>query len=187
MKERVMVVQNAELRPYLTARLIRDGTRPILNLITTSHLFMAREIAEVSPEYRQIIPYVVIRNENEYFMLKRMPRQTEARLHHKLSLGVGGHINPGHSIVEGLQKELFEEVKIETSYDLHFIGILTDDSTDVGRVHLGVVYVLEAAEKRVTVMETEKMTGAWMPRRALAGVREAMESWSQIVYDDFIA
>lgn len=181
-----MVVRTAELQPFLRPGLIRDGARPILSLIAAKHTFIDRPVAEVSPEFRQVIPYVVIRNGDDYFVLKRTTKQTEARLHHKLSLGIGGHVNPGHSLLEGLQKELDEEVHIGTDYTMDFIGMINDDATDVGRVHLGAAYVLDAGSRDVVVKETEKMTSEWMPRGALRNVREAFESWSQIVYDNFI-
>ena len=186
MNEDVMVVETALLRPHFTSRLIRNANA-ILDLINAQHRFIPRPIAEVSPQYRQIIPYVVIRNGDDYFVLKRTSKQTEARLHHKLSLGVGGHINPGHSVMDGLQKELNEEVRVDAPYELQFVGILNDDSTEVARVHLGVVYVLDVGQKRVTVIETEKMTAEWMSRSAMREARGAMESWSEIVYDEFIA
>jgi len=181
-----MVVRTADLQPYLRPRLIRDRARPILDLISAKHLFIDRPLAEVSPEFRQIIPYVVIRNGNDYFVLKRTTKQTEARLHLKRSLGIGGHVNPGHSLLEGLQKELDEEVQIAAHYAMEFIGMINDDTTDVGRVHLGAAYVLEAGSREVIVKEKEKMTSEWMTRTALRDVRDALESWSQIVYDDFI-
>jgi len=187
MIEQVMVVRTVDLQPFLRGRMIRDRARPILDLIAAKHFFLDRPTAELSPEYRQIIPYVVIRNDHDYFVLKRTTKQTESRLHHKLSLGIGGHINPGHSLLEGLQKELDEEVRIGATYDMDFIGIINDDSTDVGRVHLGAAYLLDSAGREVTVKETEKMSGEWMSRAALRGARMAMESWSQIVYDAFIA
>jgi len=187
MNEDVMVVETALLRPFFTANLVRDHTQAILDLIAANHVFIARAKAEVSPEWKQIIPYVVLRHGDEYFVLKRTSKQTEARLHHKVSLGIGGHINPGHSLLEGLHKELGDEVAVDAPFKLDFVGILNDDSTDVGRVHLGAVYLLEAGAKRVTVKETEKMTGEWMPRKALGGVRDAMETWSQIVYDEYLS
>ena len=186
MTEEVMVVRTAELQPHLGARLIRESARTILDLIERKHFFIERPVAEVSPEYRQIIPYVLIRNDDDYFVLRRTTKQTEARLHHKLSLGIGGHVNPGHSLLEGLQKELNEEVDIGSDYSMQFIGMINDDTTDVGRVHLGAAYLLEAEGRDVTVKETEKMIGDWMPRGALQGVRASLESWSQIVYDEFI-
>ena len=187
--EQVMVVEREALQSVLVERgLVQDGTDGVFEVILDRHFFIDRPTAEVSPQYKQIIPYVVIRHGDAYFLLQRTQKQTEARLHHKLSLGIGGHINPDTpGLLDGLQKELEEEVEIDGDYDLTFVGILNDDTTDVGRVHLGAVYVLDAATDDVRVRETEKMTGRWTPRAELAQHREAMESWSQIVYDAFIA
>ena len=187
--EDVMVVARAELTSFLDGHrsdLIRGDTAAILSLIETKHFFLPRPTAEVSPEYKQIIPYVVIRSGGDYVLLRRTPKQSEARLHDKLSLGIGGHINPGHDLLAGLRKELEEEVAVADPYELAFAGILNDDETDVGRVHLGAVYLLDTT-RNVEVRETEKMTGSWTPRAALAPLRAAMESWSQIVYDRLIA
>lgn len=187
MNEQVMVVRTTDLQPYLAGKLIRNHAHQILDVIAAKHLFIDRPIAEVSPAYRQIIPYVLIRNGDTYLVLKRTTKQTEARLHHKLSVGIGGHINPGHSLLDGLRKELDEEVQIHANYEMEFIGIINDDTTDVGRVHLGAAYVLDVGTRDVAVKETEKMSGEWMSRNALREARSAMESWSQIIYDEFIA
>lgn len=190
MSEDVLVVPTDDLAPLFRGRtfdLIRDDAAPILDAIGRGSRFLARDVAEVSPEFRQIIPYVVTRFGDSYFLLERTTKQTEVRLHKKLSLGIGGHINPDASgIEEGLQKELREEVEISCPYTLNFVGILNDESTEVARVHLGVVYVLDASTDEVRVLETEKMTGQWTPRAALAPLRDRFESWSQVVYDQFI-
>ena len=186
--EQVMVVERETLAPFLIEYgLVQERTDDILDAITDRHFFLDRPTAEISPRYKQIIPYVLIRHDDSYFLLQRMPKQTEARLHHKLSLGIGGHINPDTpDLFDGLQKELEEEVEVVGDYELTFVGILNDDTTDVGRVHLGAVYVLDAHEGEVNVRETEKMSGRWVERAGLAEHREAMESWSQIVYDAFV-
>lgn len=186
MNEEVMVVRTEDLRPFLDGRpfdLIREETAAILQLIERAHFFIARAEAEVSPQYRQIIPYVVARHAGDVFVLTRTAKQNEARLHHKISIGIGGHINPGHDLPGGLRKELEEEVFVDTPYELRFAGIINDESTDVGRVHLGAVYELFASTPAVRVRETEKMTGEWRPRAALGALRDAMETWSQIAYD----
>ena len=182
-----MVVNTNDVSRFFGETFIRTQTDEILFLISTQHFFIDRAVAEVSPQYKQIIPYVIIRCVEDYFVLQRTARQTEARLHHKLSLGIGGHINPGHTLLEGLEQELGEEAEVDTDFELRFAGILNDDSTEVGQVHLGVVYLLEAATRDVRVREIEKMTGQWMARAALAPLRERMETWSQIVYDRLIA
>ena len=77
-------------------------------------------------------------------------------------------------------------MEVVGDYDLTFVGILNDDTTDVGRVHLGAVYVLDAHAGAVNVREPPKMSGRWVPRSELDAHREAMETWSQIVYDAHI-
>jgi predicted NUDIX family phosphoesterase len=183
-----MVVEREALAPHLVEYgLVQERTDEILDVITGTHFFIDRPLAETSPQFKQIIPYVVIRHDDSYFLLQRTQKQTEARLHHKLSLGIGGHINPDTpDLLDGLQKELEEEVEVAGDYDLTFVGILNDDTTEVGRVHLGAVYMLDAHAPTVTVRETEKMSGRWVPRDELAQHREAMETWSQIVYDSYL-
>jgi predicted NUDIX family phosphoesterase len=186
--EQVMIVEREVLAPFLIERgLVTERTDEILDLVNDRHFFLDRATAEVSPQYKQIIPYVLIRRGEFFFLLQRTPKQTETRLHGMLSLGIGGHINPDTpDLLDGLQKELEEEVNIDGDFDLEFVGILNDDSTDVGRVHLGAVFVLESLGGDVGVRETEKMTGRWVSRAELPPYREAMESWSRIVYDDWV-
>ena len=190
MTEQVMVVPRSEIDALLQRHpfdLIREGIDGILDLFESRHLFLPRSTAETSPEYKQIIPYVVIHHAGSYFLLKRTTKQTEARLHHKLSLGIGGHINPDTpTVAAGLRKELEEEVEVRSPYELTFVGLINDDTTDVGRVHLGAVYILEAEAPEVSVLETEKMTGEWVEAEKLAPMRESMETWSQLVYDKLI-
>ena len=189
MNEQVMVVETAALQPFLAGHphdLIRERTDEVFHLIATQHFFVDRAEAEVSPQWRQIIPYVVLQHGKAFFLVRRTRKQNEARLHDKLSLGIGGHINPGHDLVGGLQQELGEEMQLDDPYTLAFAGILNDESTEVGRVHLGAVYLLHATSDRVRVLETEKMSGEWVSREALAGFAPAMETWSQIVYEQLL-
>lgn len=187
--EQVMVVERERLAPYLIERgLVRERLDEIFDVILDGHFFLDRPTAEVSPQYKQIIPYVLIRHDHSFYLLQRTQKQTESRLHLKLSIGIGGHINPDTpELLDGLHKELEEEVDVQGDYDLTFIGILNDDTTEVGSVHLGAVYLLEAHDRTVTVRETDKMTGRWATRAELAENREAMETWSQIVYDAIVA
>lgn len=191
MSEEVMVVHRGDLAAHIDERrfdFITTDTVSILRTIETKHFFIPRPIAEVSPQYKQVIPYVAIRNGEDFYVLTRTSKQTESRLHHKRSLGIGGHINPDTpTVLGGLKKELDEEVSVPEPYELRFIGILNDDTTDVGSVHLGAVYVLDTPSRDVTVRETEKMSGEWRARANLGSLRDAMETWSQLVYDHWIA
>jgi len=186
--EQVLVLPTARLRPHLGAGMIKGaGAEAILEMVASEPAFIDRPVAERSEEWRQIIPYVVIRHGRDVFVLERTAKQTEARLHHKLSIGIGGHVNPGYDLMAGLKKELDEEVRVGGKYTLTFVGMLNDESTEVGRVHLGAVFLLDASTRDVEVLETEKMHGNWMDAASLARVRERLETWSQIVYDDLLA
>ena len=187
--EQVMVVERERLAPYLIEYgLVTQELDDALDVIEEQNFFLDRPTAEKSPQYKQIIPYVIIRHGDSYFLLQRTPKQTEARLHNKFSLGIGGHINPDTpDLLDGLRKELEEEVHVAGDYDLTFAGLLNDDTTEVGSVHLGVVYMLESFDGDVTVRETEKMTGRWASADELRELRERMETWSQIVHDALIA
>lgn len=189
MTEQVMVVERATIAPYLVERgLVTDRTDAILDAIADQHFFIDRPTAEQSPQYKQIIPYVLIRRGDAWFLLQRTKQQTEARLHDKLSLGIGGHINPDTpDLIDGLQKELEEEVGVDGDYELTFAGILNDDTTEVGSVHLGAVFVLEVLSGDVAVRETDKMTGRWIAAADLAPLRDRMETWTEIVYDAVVA
>ena len=184
-----MVVKREDIAAHLVEYgLVTEGLDDVLDAINERHFFLDRPTAEVSPQFKQIIPYVIIRNGKSFYLLQRTPKQTEARLHHKLSLGIGGHINPDTpELLDGLHKELEEEVEVAGDYDLSFAGILNDDKTEVGSVHLGAVFVLDALDGDVRVRETDKMSGRWVARDSLAAEREMMETWSQIVYDQLIA
>lgn len=189
MNEEVMVIEAASLAPFLSSgepELIRDRVEEILFLISTTHFFIDRAIAEASPRYRQIIPYVVIIHGNRFFVTRRLRAGNEARLHDKVSLGIGGHVNPGHDLLEGLQKELEEEVTIDGDFEITFAGIINDESTEVGRVHLGAVYLLRSETDSVQVRETEKIRGGWQSLAQLRELRDAMESWSQLVLDQIL-
>ena len=191
--EQVMVVQREALEAKLgDAVLSRGNIGSIINFIQREHFFAPRASAEYDNTIKQIIPYVVIRQAGRYFVMRRLARQTEARLHNLLSLGVGGHINPeesrsvGESILEaGLYRELHEEVYVEEILSLDCVGILNENTGGVGDYHTGIVYFLEARGE-VRVLETEKMEGSFMSLDQMEEEANKMETWSQLVLRELI-
>ncbi len=184
--EQVLVVKEETLRRYLPQEeFITQGISEILAFILENHEFAPRDQAEYDKSLKQMIPYVVISREGQYFLLRRLKKQTEARLHERLSLGIGGHINPGEggegSVLEqGMRRELSEEVYVEGIAALRCVGVLQDFSGGVNDFHTGIVYLLEARGE-VKVLETEKMAGEWVSLSRLEEVFEDLETWSQIV------
>ncbi|HEY0457422.1 MAG TPA: NUDIX domain-containing protein, partial [Verrucomicrobiae bacterium] len=148
--------------------------------------FLARSQAEHDESFKQIIPYVAICHGSMHLLLRRTAKQTEARLHDKLSLGIGGHINEieltnaGADLVRaGMLRELDEEVELKGDYEVRPVGVIYDGSNPVGRVHLGLAFRVECKGSDFTLKEPDLMTGEWVPREKLKEFFPAMESWSQ--------
>lgn len=195
MEENVLIIQNS-LLPHIQSKeccLITDNKDRIFDTILKNQSFMVREEAEYNFEHKQVIPYVTVRHSDDYLLLQRTKQQAEKRLHNKYSLGIGGHINPvdemerENIIINSLYRELNEEVFVKDPDGLSFIGIINDESNSVSRVHLGLLYVLEASTPDFKVLETDKMTAKWVPKEELKEYYEGLETWSQVVYDHFIA
>lgn len=190
MSESILVVRREYLAPYLTEDfgLITEGVEEIVRAIEAHHEFRPRPEMETDPAYKQIIPYVLVTRGAEAFVMQRLKKGGEQRLHGQLSLGVGGHINPvddtaGHgALMAGLRREVDEEVAVERAASLTPLGVINNDRDEVGRVHLGFLFRLEA-EGAVTVRETEKLSGSFMPIAALPALRDKMEGWSQIALE----
>lgn len=188
MEEQVLAVERAELEKRLGGRLVvTEGIEEIRRFIVSNHVFLPRSKAEYDGTVKQIIPYVVIRRGEEYFLLRRLKKQTEARLHDKLSLGVGGHINPTEEtaadpLEAGLLRELAEEVAVERIDSLTCVALLNENDGGVSDYHAGLVCLLETGGE-VTVRETEKMAGEWAGLAELRAVYDRLETWSRIVLD----
>jgi len=195
MPEKVLAVPTTCLWNAITyARkgLVTEGIDQITAVVSRYGVFMDRPEAETDPGHKQIIPYAVIRHAERYFLLQRKSTQSEHRLHHKLSIGVGGHINPsegvpGTDVIRvGLTREIDEELYIASGYRERLIGLINDDTTDVGRVHLGVLFEIDSTSPDVRVRETHKMDGAWALMDHLDQRYENLETWSQIVFESYL-
>jgi predicted NUDIX family phosphoesterase len=146
--------------------------------------FYPRPAAEADATVKQVIPYLVLRDADRIFLMKRTRAGGDARLHDLYSIGVGGHMNPGdESVLLCLQREWGEELVAGFVPEFEFLGLLNDDEVEVGRHHLGVVYLADAAGRPVAVRETDKLTGAFEPIEVVRTVYDRMETWSQLVLD----
>ena len=145
-----------------------------------------RPRAEVEPDraWKQVIPYLVLRDGPRYFLMRRTQAGGDARLHDRWSIGVGGHLNPGDGdLAGGLRREWREELRADFEPDFRLIGLLNDDTTEVGSVHVGAVYVADAGGREVAIRETEKLTGDFADPGEVSGVVDRMETWSALVFE----
>jgi len=183
--EEVLVVPRASVVPgngWLGVR--RDGLADVLEVVREKGFFMRRGDAEEDPTHKQVIPYLVLRDGERWFLMRRTRAGGDARLHDLWSIGVGGHLNPGDGDVEGgLRREWSEEVVAGFEPAFEPVGLLNDDTTPVGEVHLGVVFAADAAGRPVAIRETDKLEGSFASTDEVAAVRDSMETWSRLVFD----
>ena len=161
-----------------------DGIEAFLSAVATSGRFAPRSAMEEDPTFKQVIPYLVLRDGDRYFLMRRTRAGGDARLHDRWSIGVGGHLNPGDGdLAGGLLREWDEELVADFVPDFRIVGLLNDDTTAVGRVHLGAVYVADAAGRPVAIRETDKLSGAFADPADVAAVADDLETWSRLVFD----
>ena len=169
---------NFEAEKYLKAILSRG-----------SNFFVPRPEAENDPAYKQIIPYALIAFEETVLHYVRGKKAGEQRLVAKGSIGIGGHMNETDESLfaldeqayrAGVEREVNEEIRIDTPFEDRIVALLNDDSTEVGRVHLGIVHIFKLKEPNVQKREAMITGLTFLTKEELMARRESLESWSQI-------
>jgi predicted NUDIX family phosphoesterase len=172
---------NFEPKKYLEAILSRGN-----------NFFLPRAQAENDPAHKQIIPYAILAFENKVLHYVRGKKAGEQRLVAKGSIGIGGHMNESDESLfaldevayrAGVEREVNEEIKIDTNFDDRIVALLNDDTTEVGQVHLGVVHVFKLAEPKVEKREAMITNLAFLSKDELLARHESLETWSQLCVD----
>jgi predicted NUDIX family phosphoesterase len=163
-----------------------EGDLILLRQAVADHgRYLERPLAEESPQWKQLIPYVVLRDGDRIFLMERTDAGGDPRLHRKASIGVGGHLNPVDQgqdpLTLGLRREWAEELDATWEPEFRLVGMLNDDSNPVGSVHLGVVFTVEAAGRPVGVREVEKLSGRMATPGEVLAAWDRLETWSQLV------
>ena len=172
---------NFEAAKYLKAILSRGN-----------NFFLPRSKAENDPTHKQIIPYVLLACGAKVLHYVRGKKAGEQRLAAKGSIGIGGHMNESDESLfavdeaayrAGVEREVNEEIKIDTKFEDRIVALLNDDTTEVGRVHLGVVHVFKLAEPKVEKREAMITSLGFLGKDELLARRESLETWSQLCLD----
>ena len=193
--ERVLVVPTAVFHElgYFQG-FSSDVDRYLDGLLSSENtVYRARSEVEEDPGFKQLIPYVIFRHRDEdgtesVFQYTRGTGQGEGRLHRKRSVGIGGHISTvdadadasGNPYAEGMRRELEEEVSIDTPYTDTCVGLINDDESAVGRVHLGVVHLFDVEQPAVRPRETEIIDAGFRPLKEILADVSEFETWSSI-------
>ncbi|MEN3368245.1 MAG: hypothetical protein V7609_388 [Verrucomicrobiota bacterium] len=172
---------NFEPEKYLPALLSRGN-----------NFFLARAQAENDPGHKQIIPYALIVHGDTVLHYVRGKKAGEQRLVAKGSIGIGGHLNDSDESLfawdeaayrAGVEREVNEEIRIDSSFEDRILALLNDDTTEVGQVHLGIVHVFRLAEPRVEKREAMITNVAFLKKDELLARRDNLETWSQLCVD----
>jgi predicted NUDIX family phosphoesterase len=161
-----------------------------------NNFFMDRGKAEDDPSFKQIIPYALFQHNGKYLHYTRGKSGGESRLHAQGSVGVGGHINPVDeradplgkaTYLAGVEREIDEELNITGGHQNRIVGLLNDDSNDVGKVHLGVVHIFDLESEEVTSAEDALANLAVQSSDDLTGkLHGSLETWSRFCVDELI-
>lgn len=184
--ERVLVIPRELVPPPPWRGLRRDDATlaRLLEIVESDGRFEPRALMEADPRFKQVIPYLVLLDDQRWFLMRRTRAGTDPRLHDRWSIGVGGHVAPGDgSVLGGLRREWAEELAAGFVPEFTAVGLLDDDATDVGSVHLGIVYVADAAGRPVAIRERHKLEGGFAEVAEVEAVRDRMESWSRLAFD----
>jgi predicted NUDIX family phosphoesterase len=190
--EQVLVVPSLLFREVGYFQGFTANTRPYLSILLDPAYtsYRPRDEMEQNPSYKQLIPYCIFRCNGEIFHYKRGKLQGEGRLHSKRSVGIGGHISSldegGASSVyrEALWREIQEEVYLESPYSESCVGLINDDETEVGRVHLGIVHLFELEAPKVRPREESIIESGFASPAELSKQRDQFETWSQICLEN---
>src|SRR5205814_5057676 len=172
---------NFEPGKYLRALLSRGN-----------NFFLPRAQAETDSSHKQIIPYAVIAHGDTVLHYVRGKKAGEQRLVAKGSIGIGGHMNDTDESLfawdeqayrAGVEREVNEEIKIDTQFQDRIVALLNDDTTEVGRVHLGIVHVFRVAQQKVEKREAMITNLAFLTKSELVNRRDNLETWSQLCLD----
>jgi len=192
--ENILVIRRSLLDELGSFQGLNFGPEKYLKAILSrgSNFFIPRPEAETNPAYKQIIPYALIVFERTVLHYVRGKKAGEQRLVAKGSIGIGGHMNETDESLfamdeqayrAGVEREVNEEVRINTSFEDRIVALLNDDSTEVGRVHLGIVHIFKLKEPKVQKREAMITGLSFLTKEELMARRDSLETWSQICLD----
>jgi predicted NUDIX family phosphoesterase len=184
--EQILVVR----REHLFTSDAWHGLKPVnfdsyIAIIDQHKEFHWRSLMEEDPTFKQIIPYLIFQHEDTFFLMQRRPDASAKALQNKYSLGIGGHIRKedmtNTSLFDWAQREFHEEVDYQGSLTIKPLGIINDDTNDVGRVHVGFALLLIGDCPHISI-KSEHKSGTLLTLQECAHFYDRMETWSQFIY-----
>lgn len=208
--EEVLVVRQTSLPELLDGRNLDTSDSSIRTHLLNESFFYPRFLCEGNSEYVQFIPYCCfVSTDNRVFLMKRLSGSGESRLVDKMSLGVGGHVNPISNLSSydlftySLHREISEELttknpgylelaNVMISSKILYAGLIRETRTSVGRDHIGLLYFVVIPEEladHITIRETDVLEGEFVPFESVRNIEgeiyDKLENWSKIVVSQY--
>lgn len=185
--ERILVVRREHLFFADTWHGIQiDNFTRYQTIIDTHKEFHWRSAMEEDATFKQIIPYLIFQHQDRFFMMQRRPDASAKALQNKFSLGIGGHIRQEDmlqsSLFDWAQREFHEEVSYNGSVTVQPLGVINDDSSPIGQVHLGFALLLVGDSPEISIKDEHK-SGALVTLNECMSFYDRMETWSQFIVD----
>ena len=161
-------------------------------LLKENNFFVPRSSAEENPSLKQLIPYAIFRHAGKILHYTRGAKSGEKRLVAKASIGIGGHINDTDESLfsfdqsayhHAVRREIREELVLGGGFAERAVALINDDSTEVGRVHLGIVHLVDLESPDVRAGEKAIAALGFATRGELLSRRDSLETWSQIALE----
>lgn len=194
MRELVLAFKR-DIAPQLPfKRFIRDTE--LLPYLVSKSEFIERDQAEHDPSFKQLVAYSILRYGDGLIRYRRATRGQEERLHKLYSIGWGGHVNSTDNVFsftddavisQAVYRELKEEIDAKFEGQPTLIGLLNDDSNEVGRVHFGIVYefwLSSPSFSRRNKQGNEQIAFATLTD--IMAHEADYEEWSRMIISDYL-
>ena len=188
-RPQVLVIPRAHLERVATFQGFLPDRPGLLEQILepTELRFMDRDAAEGDPNFKQLIPYMAIRHGSHFLAYTRGKKGSETRLHALKSIGVGGHVEPcdgpaRDALQWGMMRELREELHLSSPTTEQFLGLINDDSNEVGAVHLGLAYLIDVVEEPMCA-DLALVNPILEPLALLRAKADQFETWSRLLME----
>lgn len=156
------------------------------------------------PPFVQIIPYILFRYNGKYLRYLRPDKGNEARLHGKISIGIGGHIDfidieaaqDGSidlpmTLAVNAQRESKEEIGLDLPLDgFRWVATLYSNALEVDTVHLGVVGIIDLTKEQAKSVQINDEisdhsfeTLADIIAEVEADETKSLETWTRLIIE----
>ena len=187
LKEKILVIANPALQN--STKITPMSAAAFYELVLTSGSYQLRNNdLEKNSNFRQVIPYFVVRYKDKYLFTTRSNRGGEKRLYQRGLVGFGGHVRAedvaGKDLLSWGERELSEELFISGKKTLTYKGIIVTEIDEVAKFHIGVLIIVDVTNPRVLIKESDKFMGSqWLSLPELQNLKDSLEGWSKLVVE----